>query len=64
MYALGHELANTPSHKFELTHMRVLLNALDHPERRFPSALIRPTPLPWQPTTASSPFSGSWMCGR
>src|SRR5579864_7104498 len=40
MYALGHELANTPSHKFDLAHMRVLLNALDHPERRFPSVLI------------------------
>src|SRR4051794_32975327 len=43
MYALGHELADTPSHKFELTHMRVLLNALDHPERRFPSVLIAGT---------------------
>jgi dihydrofolate synthase/folylpolyglutamate synthase len=43
MYALGHELADTPSHKFELTQMRVLLNALDHPERRFPSVLIAGT---------------------
>ena len=43
MYALGHELADTPSHKFDLTHMRVLLNALDHPERRFPSVLIAGT---------------------
>ena len=43
MYALGHELANTPSHKFDLAHMRVLLNALDHPERRFPSVLIAGT---------------------
>ena len=25
MYALGHELAQTPSHKFDLAHMRVLL---------------------------------------
>jgi dihydrofolate synthase/folylpolyglutamate synthase len=43
MYALGHELADTPSNKFDLAHMRVLLNALDHPERRFPSVLIAGT---------------------
>ena len=43
MYALGHELADTPSHKFDLAHMRVLLDALDHPERRFPSVLIAGT---------------------
>ncbi|MFZ3279342.1 MAG: folylpolyglutamate synthase/dihydrofolate synthase family protein [Candidatus Sulfotelmatobacter sp.] len=43
MFALGHELAQTPSHKFDLAHMRVLLNALDHPERRFPSVLIAGT---------------------
>src|SRR6267378_856983 len=43
MYALGHELAATPSHKFELAHMRVLLNELSHPERRFPSVLIAGT---------------------
>jgi len=43
MYALGHELADTPSHKFDLAHVRVLLNALDHPERRFPSVLIAGT---------------------
>jgi dihydrofolate synthase/folylpolyglutamate synthase len=43
MYALGHELADTPSHKFDLEHMRVLLRALDHPERRFPSVLIAGT---------------------
>jgi dihydrofolate synthase / folylpolyglutamate synthase len=43
MFALGHELAQTPSHKFDLAHMRVLLAALDHPERRFPSALIAGT---------------------
>src|SRR5438445_11660909 len=40
MYALGHELAQTPSHKFDLAHMRVLLAALENPERRFPSVLI------------------------
>jgi dihydrofolate synthase/folylpolyglutamate synthase len=43
MFALGHELAQTPSHKFDLEHMRVLLAALDHPERRFPSVLIAGT---------------------
>ena len=43
MYALGHELAQTPSHKFYLQHMRVLLAALDHPERSFPSVLIAGT---------------------
>ena len=43
MYALGHELAQTPSHKFDLAHMRVLLSALDNPERRFPSVLIAGT---------------------
>ncbi len=43
MYALGHELAQTPSHKFDLAHMRVLLEALGHPERRFPGVLIAGT---------------------
>ena len=43
MFALGHELANTPSHKFDLEHMRVLLRALDHPEREFRSVLIAGT---------------------
>ena len=43
MFALGHELAQTPSHKFDLAHMRVLLTALDNPERRFPSVLIAGT---------------------
>ena len=43
MYALGHELAQTPSHKFDLAHMRVLLRALDNPERRFPGVLIAGT---------------------
>jgi len=43
MYALGHELANTPSLKFDLAHMRVLLGALNHPERKFPSVLIAGT---------------------
>ena len=43
MYALGHELSQTLSHKFDLAHMRVLLAALNHPERRFPGVLIAGT---------------------
>jgi len=43
MYALGHELAQTPSHKFDLAHMRVLLAALGHPENSFPSVLVAGT---------------------
>ena len=43
IYALGHELAQTPSHKFDLAHMRVLLAALGHPENRFPSVLVAGT---------------------
>jgi dihydrofolate synthase/folylpolyglutamate synthase len=43
MYALGHELAQTPSHKFDLAHMRVLLAALGHPENSFPTVLIAGT---------------------
>src|SRR5947209_12602941 len=43
MYALGHELAQTPSQKFDLAHMRVLLQGMDHPERHFPSVLIAGT---------------------
>ncbi len=43
MFALGHELSQTPSHKFDLAHMRVLLDAMRHPERRFPSVLIAGT---------------------
>ena len=43
MFALGHELAQTPAHKFDLVHMRVLLQAMNHTERRFPSVLIAGT---------------------
>src|SRR5437868_3043712 len=43
MFALGHELAQTPSHKFDLAHMRVLLEALEHPEQKFPAVLIAGT---------------------
>ena len=43
MYALGHELASMPAHKFDLAHMRVLLGALGNPERSFPSVLVAGT---------------------
>jgi dihydrofolate synthase / folylpolyglutamate synthase len=43
MFALGHELAQTPSHKFDLAHMRVLLEALEHPEKKFRAVLIAGT---------------------
>jgi dihydrofolate synthase/folylpolyglutamate synthase len=43
MNALGHELAHTPSQKFDLDHMRVLLEALENPERKFPAVLIAGT---------------------
>ena len=43
LYALGHELACTPSHKFDLAYVREMLQALGHPERRFASVLIAGT---------------------
>src|SRR5512146_2370959 len=43
LYQLGHELAKTPSAKFDPAHMRVLLDALGQPERAFPSVLIAGT---------------------
>ena len=43
LYALGHELAATPSHKFDLAYVRAMLEAMGHPERRFPSVLIAGT---------------------
>jgi len=43
MFALGHELAQTPSNKFDLAHMRVLLEGMGHPEKSFPSVLIAGT---------------------
>src|SRR6202045_988137 len=43
MYTLGHELAQDPARKFDLAHIRVLLQELKHPERRFPSVLIAGT---------------------
>ncbi len=41
--ALGLELAHTPTHKFDLAHMRVLLRALGDPQARFPSILVAGT---------------------
>jgi dihydrofolate synthase/folylpolyglutamate synthase len=43
LYGLGHELAGTPSHKFDLAYVREMLEALGHPERRFASVLIAGT---------------------
>ncbi len=43
MYALGHELAHTPAHKFDLAHMRVLLEALGNPQNRVPGVLVAGT---------------------
>jgi dihydrofolate synthase / folylpolyglutamate synthase len=43
MFALGHELHQMPAHKFDLAHMRTLLEAMQHPERMFPSVLIAGT---------------------
>src|SRR5246500_3553049 len=43
IYALGHELANAPSHKFDLANVRDLLAALGNPERKFPGVLIAGT---------------------
>ncbi len=40
---LGHELHRMPSHKFDLAHMRVFMEALGHPERQFPAVLIAGT---------------------
>ncbi len=43
LYALGHELASTPSHKFDLAYVREMLQELGRPERRFASVLIAGT---------------------
>jgi dihydrofolate synthase/folylpolyglutamate synthase len=43
LYELGHELSRTPSHKFDLAHMRVLLAAMGDPQNRFKSVLIAGT---------------------
>src|ERR1022692_1774912 len=61
MFALGHELAQTPSHKFDLAHMRVLLQGMDHPEGRFPSVLIAGTN--GKGSTAATLASILWASG-
>ncbi|MGA3211187.1 MAG: hypothetical protein ABSD20_07745 [Terriglobales bacterium] len=43
LYDLGHELAGTTGRKFDLELVRILLAALGHPERSFPSVLIAGT---------------------
>jgi dihydrofolate synthase/folylpolyglutamate synthase len=43
LYALGHELASTPTHKFDLAYVREMLAAMGNPERRFPTVLIAGT---------------------
>ncbi len=43
LYALGHELANTPSDRFNLAHMRAILCELGDPQRRFKIVLIAGT---------------------
>lgn len=43
LYELGHELARTPSHKFDLAHMRVLLSELGDPQTKIRSVLIAGT---------------------
>jgi dihydrofolate synthase / folylpolyglutamate synthase len=43
LISLGHELAVTPTHKFDLAYVREMLSALGNPERRFPAVLIAGT---------------------
>src|SRR5947209_4378679 len=46
LFVLEHELATVPSgasRRFDIAHMRTLVAALGHPERRFPSVLIAGT---------------------
>ena len=43
LYALGQELAAATPRKFDLDHMRALMDAMGHPERRFPSVLVAGT---------------------
>jgi len=43
LYALGHELASTPSEHFNLAYMRAILREMGDPQRRFPSVLIAGT---------------------
>ena len=43
LFELGHELAHTPLHKFDLAHMRVFLCAMGDPQSGFRSVLIAGT---------------------
>jgi dihydrofolate synthase / folylpolyglutamate synthase len=43
LYALGHELHQTPAEKFDLNHMRVLARALGEPWKKFACILIAGT---------------------
>lgn len=43
LYALGHELHGGSSAKFDLAHMRVLMEAFGNPQDKFPSVLIAGT---------------------
>jgi dihydrofolate synthase/folylpolyglutamate synthase len=43
LHQLGFELARSSGRKFDLELVRVLLQALNHPERRFPSVLVAGT---------------------
>lgn len=43
LHELGQELANIPSHNFDLAYVRAVLDALGHPERHFRSVLIAGT---------------------
>ena len=43
LYSLGHELASPKPRRFDLAHMRAMVEALGHPEREFKSILIAGT---------------------
>jgi dihydrofolate synthase/folylpolyglutamate synthase len=43
LYALGHELATDKLRKFDLAEMRVLMEAMGHPERRYATVLVAGT---------------------
>lgn len=43
LYALGHELASTPPHKFDLDNMRVLMANMGYPQDRYASVMVAGT---------------------
>ena len=43
LYALGHELHLTPGYKFDLAHMRMLVEALGNPQQSFRAVLVAGT---------------------